>query len=613
MRRFLTTLMILLIVLVAGLSALVLLVDPDDFRDYMVRQVAARSGYQLRLEGPLRWHVWPQLSILSGQVSLTAPGAAVPQVSAENMRLDVALLPLLSHRLKVNQVMLRRAVIQITPRTESVRAKDAPIAPREDVSVDRGWSFDIARLKITDSVLVWQHQGGEQVTVRDINLGMEQNQKHRGVIAFSGRVNRNQRDLTLSFQGEVNGSDYPRVLSADIQQLSWRLQGADLPAQGIAGQGQLQASWQGEQNKLTLNGLNLTANDSSLTGQASVVTAAEPQWSLDLHFGTLNLENLLVLRQSSRAIAAERPQQAGGQVTQPLPVIASDVDQPDYQDLKGFSADITLQADRVRWRGMAFTDVSGQFSNRAGLFIISTLRGKMGAGDISLPGMLDARHGALRAVFSPRLHSVDAGTILKAFNYPGPLNATLSLTGDFSGDKFDAEAFRRSWQGQARVEMRDARIEGLNFQQLVRQAVERISGDEGQEIYENATRLNELSASVTLNSGQLTLNDIQGQSSSLALTGNGMLDLTRQLCDIRFNIHASAGWTGDSKIVALLKATPVPLRVYGQWQSLNYRLQVDQLLRNQLRDEAKRWLDSQAPRNKNTHPAQDVRQQPDQQ
>ena len=75
MRRVLTTLMILLVVLVAGLSALVLLVNPNDFRDYMVRQVESRSGYQLKLDEPLRWHVWPRLSILSGRMSLTAPGA----------------------------------------------------------------------------------------------------------------------------------------------------------------------------------------------------------------------------------------------------------------------------------------------------------------------------------------------------------------------------------------------------------------------------------------------------------------------------------------------------------------------------------------------------------
>ena len=114
MRRFLTTLMILLVVLVAGLSALVLLVNPNDFRDYMVKQVAARSGYQLQLDGPLRWHVWPQLSILSGRMSLTAQGASQPLVRADNMRLDVALLPLLSHQLSVKQVMLKGAVIQLT-------------------------------------------------------------------------------------------------------------------------------------------------------------------------------------------------------------------------------------------------------------------------------------------------------------------------------------------------------------------------------------------------------------------------------------------------------------------------------------------------------------------
>lgn len=60
MRRLLTMLVILLIVLVAGMSALVLLVNPNDFRAYMVKQVEKKSGYHLQLEGDLRWHVWPQ-------------------------------------------------------------------------------------------------------------------------------------------------------------------------------------------------------------------------------------------------------------------------------------------------------------------------------------------------------------------------------------------------------------------------------------------------------------------------------------------------------------------------------------------------------------------------
>lgn len=84
MRRVLTTLMILLVVLVAGLSALVLLVNPNDFRAYMVRQVEARSGYQLKLDGPLRWHVWPQLSILWPHVAHGAGGVPAAGVRRQH-------------------------------------------------------------------------------------------------------------------------------------------------------------------------------------------------------------------------------------------------------------------------------------------------------------------------------------------------------------------------------------------------------------------------------------------------------------------------------------------------------------------------------------------------
>ncbi|AYL52246.1 TPA: outer membrane assembly protein AsmA [Citrobacter freundii] len=611
MRRFLTTLMILLVVLVAGFSALVLLVNPNDFRAYMVKQVAVRSGYQLQLDGPLRWHVWPQLSILSGRVMLTAEGASDPLVRADNMRLDVALWPLLSHQLSVKQVMLKGAVIQLTPQTEAVRGKDAPVAPKDnmlpDLAEDKGWSFDIARLRVADSVLVFQHEDDEQVTVRDIRLEMEQDSQHRGTFDFSGRVNRDQRDLALSFNGTVDASDYPHNLSANIEQLSWQLQGADLPPQGINGQGHLQAQWLEEKKQLSFSQINLTANDSSFSGQAHVALLEKPEWAVDLKFGQLNLDNLLV--QHDAAVTAKgEVQQGQSQSTLARPVIASQVDAVSYQGLKGFSADIALQADNVLWRKMAFENVSAKIDNRFGLLNIAQLQGKSDGGLISLPGTLDARKGEPRAVFHPRLEGVEIGTILKAFDYPIALTGKLSLTGDFSGSDIDAQAFRHSWQGQAHVEMNDTRMEGMNFQQMIQQAVERSGGDaKAQQNMENVTRLDRFVTDMTLDNGEVTLDNMVGESAMLALTGKGMLDLVKQNCDTLFNIRVLGGWDGESKLINFLKATPVPLRVYGQWQSLNYSLQVDQLLRKHLQDEAKRRLNDWADRNKDSRNGKDVK------
>ncbi|HDR2786464.1 TPA: outer membrane assembly protein AsmA [Enterobacter asburiae] len=610
MRRVLTTLMILLVVLVAGLSALVLLVNPNDFRAYMVRQVEVRSGYQLKLDGPLRWHVWPQLSILSGRMSLTAPGASAPLVSADNMRLDVALIPLFSHQLQVNQVMLKGAVIQLTPQTEAVRTSDAPVAPREntlpDAPSDTGWSFDIGSLKVADSVLVFQHEDDEQVTVRNISLKMEQDANHQAAIEFSGRVNRDQRDLTVSLDANVNAADYPHQLTADIQQLNWQLTGADLPTQGITGQGTLQAVWREELKQLELDNLNLQANDSNLKGQASVTLAEKPKWVFNLQFDKLNLENLLAAP-SPDAASADAPQNGQSQVKQPRPVISSNLDQPDYNGLRGFTADVLLKANSVRWRGIDFTDVSSQMFNHNGLLVISELSGKMGAGHLSLPGTLDVRNDNPTAEFQPRLENVEIGTILKAFNYPISLTGQMTLAGDFSGTRIDADAFRREWQGQAHLDLKDTRMEGLNFQQLVQQAVERSSDVKAKENYDSATRLDAFTTDLTLDNGQLSLDSMEGTSSLLSLTGAGTLDLVKETADTRFKVRVLSGWEGESKLIDFLKETPIPLNVYGKWQALNYSLQVDQVLRKHLQDEAKRRLNDWADRNKDSQSGKDVK------
>lgn len=609
MRRILTTLMILLAVVVAGLTALVLLVNPNDFRAYMVKEVADRSGYQLALDGPLRWHVWPQLSILSGRMTLTAPGAAEPIIRADNMRLDVALMPLISRQLQVKQVMLKGAVIQLTSKTEAVRSQNAPVVPHDNtlpqVSEDRGWSYDVRQLQIADSVLFFQHEDGEQVTVRDIRLQMEQDEHHHATLDFSGRVNRDQRDLALSLSAQVQGGDYPHSLKAEISQLNWQLRGAELPAAGISGQGSLQASWFKDAKKLSFDKLNLSANGSAITGNASVVLGEQPDWTLNLQASTLNLDSLLT--HASPATDNGANQQGQSQTRQLRPVIANSDIQQDYNALRAFNARMTLTADQLQWRGMNFTQVKGDISNQQGLLTINQLQGNLDGGNLSLPGLLDARSDTPQASFQPKLDNIEISSILKAFNYSLNLTGKLTLSGDFSGEKIDADDFRRNWQGQAQIQMTDTRTEGLNFQQLVQQAVERSTNVQAQENYDNATRLDSVSSALELDNGLVTLRRMQGQSELMALTGQGELNLLKEDCDMRFNVRVLGGWKGESKLIDRLKQTAIPLRIYGNWQTLSYSLQVDQILRKQLQDEARKRLNDWADRNKNSQDGKDVK------
>ncbi|UAN53261.1 outer membrane assembly protein AsmA [Serratia sp. JSRIV002] len=607
MRRLLTTLVILLVVLVAGMSALVLLVNPNDFRGYMIKKVEQSSGYHLTLEGDLRWHVWPQLSILAGRMTLTAPGAAAPAVSADNMRLDVKLLPLLSHQLYVKQVMLKNAVIRLTPDSAEQNQPDAPIAPGGNQADDGSgslWKFDIDNLRVVDSLLIWQRANNEQINVRDINLTLQQNDQHQAQIELSSRVNRDQRDLSFNLAANLDLQQFPRQIGAQVTQFSYQLEGADILAGAIKGEGSVQAVYQQASQQIVLSQLMLSANDSQLTGSASAQFGPVPAYTLDLSATQLNLDALSGW-QTKTPDEEKLPQPVTAS-----PVIANQADDPqqNLQVLRDFNAQLKLKADQVTYRGMLISQLAVQASNQQGLMTVGTLSGKLAGGDFSLPGSMDARTDKPLIKLQPQLRHIELGEVLKAFDMPLALTGTFNMQGDLSGDRLNATAFERRWQGTAELSMQNAQLHGLNIQQLIQQAVARNdSSVRGEDNNQRYTTVQQMSAKASLSKGQITLSELQAESPVMNLTGSGTLNMPGKQCDLTMNVLVTGGWQGNNALIAQLRETPIPLRVYGPWDQLNYQLQVDQLLRKKLQDRAKDALNKWAEKNKGSQDGQDLK------
>ncbi|EPF7462103.1 outer membrane assembly protein AsmA [Serratia marcescens] len=604
MRRLLTTLAILLVVVVAGMSALVLLVNPNDFRGYMVKKVEQKSGYQLTLEGDLRWHIWPQLSILAGRMTLTAPGAKAPVVSAENMRLDVKLLPLLSHQLFVKQVMLKNAVIRLTPDSEEHSQVDAPIAPAGSGTdaADAAWKFDIDNLRVVDSLLIWQRADNEQINVRDINLTLQQTEKRQAQLELSSRVNRDQRDLTFSMAADVDLQQFPRQIGAKVTQFNYQLAGADILNGGIQGEGNAQVVYQQTPAQIAVSQLNVSANNSQLTGDISATVGAVPGYVVNLNSANLDLDALSGWQSSTTT--AEQP------AVTSAPVIASQVDdrQQNLEALRDFTAQLNLQAAQVTYRGMNVTQLAVTADNQRGLLTLHKLAGQLAGGDFSLPGTLDARGNKPVISVQPVLNQVELGTVLKAFDMPQMLTGKFSMNGDLTGDRLSSQAFERRWRGTAQLAMQDAQLHGLNIQQLIQQAVARNDNSvRGQDSYQRYTEVKSVSAQATLNQGTVKLSGLTADSPLLALTGTGSIDMPGKQCDMALNVRVTGGWQGRGELIEQLQKTPIPLRVYGPWQQLNYQLQVDQVLRKTLQDRAKDALNKWAEKNKDSREGQDLK------
>lgn len=601
MRRLLTTLVILLVVIVAGMTSLVLLINPNDFRDYMVDRVEQKSGYQLAIRGDLRWHVWPQLSIIAGQTSLTAPGAKAPVVTAENMRLDVKLWPLLSHQLAVREVMMNNAVIRLTPESES-DVPDAPVAPSSTVQppseLEAGWKFDIDKISIADSLLIWQRGENDQINVRDINMELEQNAHRQATLELSSRINRNQRDLTFSMSADLDMQKYPQQFSANINKFSYQLTGADIPAKGLQGSGSMQADYHRDTQRLILNQLALTANDNQLSGSAAATLSGNGDYQVNLDAAKLDLDALSGWQPKS----PDQTSQAARTVTS-APVIARDIsDEPNnFSVLNSFNANVALNVADLTYRGLKIQDFKLLAANHLGKVDLQTLSGKMAAGDFSLPGTMDVTAKLAKINIQPVLNNIELGQLLTAYDLPEALSGKFTMRGAISGQGLSSSDFSHNWSGKMQMSMTDARLNGMNIQQLVQQAIARNNNSvQGMERYDHYTAIKSLQAQGELNQGTLQLSNLLAESEMLNAKGNGNIDFADSQCDLSLAIRVTGGWKGNDNLISRLQNTDVPLRVYGPWSQLNYQLSVDQVLRNQLQDEAKGAIQNWIDKNKNS-------------
>ena len=610
MRRLLTTLVILLVVIIAGMTSLVFLINPNDFRQYMVERVEMKSGYQLAINGSLRWHVWPQLSIIAGQTTLTAPGAKAPVVSAENMRLDVKLLPLLSHQLAVKQVLLKNAVVRLTPDSEE-NQPDAPVAPSTPTPVapvtptlEAGWKFDIDKLSVVDSLLIWQRGNDDVINVRDINMQMEKDANRQATLQLSSRISRNQRDLAFTMKAELDMQHYPQAFAANISKFSYQLNGADIPVKGVQGNGAMQASYQRDTDTVTLSQLDLTANDNQVSGTASATLGGSTNYQLDLTANKLDLDALSGWQPKTD----EQTTENAPSVTS-APVIARDVDdQPNgLSSLQNFNARLTLKVADLTYRGMKIQNLALNADNQQGQVKLSTFSGIMGSGKFSLPGDMDVTGKQIQVHLMPDVDKIELGDLLAAYGLPKALTGSFSMKGDVNGKGLSAADFARRWQGEGQLSMDNAHLNGINIQQLIQQAVARSSDKvQGLERYDHYSQIDTLKAEGKLADGTLTLTNLQGQSPMVNAKGNGSIDMADQQVDMNLLIRVTGGWKGDSNLINTLKTTDIPLRVYGPWAQMGYQLQVDQVLRRTLEQSARSAIQNWIDKRKDSKENEDV-------
>lgn len=233
------------VVLFAGALAFIAATfDPNQYKGQVADLVKEKTQRTLTIEGDIRLTLFPKLGVQLGKTRLSEFRSDQEFAGLEQMRVSLALLPLLSKQVVVDQVQLNGLRVNLvkyrdgrTNFSDLLGAEEyaapAPTAapPSEAVAPIK---FDIDGVKVSKAAVSWKDEAaGAEYTVTDLKL--ETGRVAPGVpvkfeLAAAFTASEPKMDVKLQGAGNVTADPQNRSFSVDVLTASVSAQGPQLEA-----------------------------------------------------------------------------------------------------------------------------------------------------------------------------------------------------------------------------------------------------------------------------------------------------------------------------------------------------------------------------------------------
>lgn len=596
-KKILITLLVLIIIITVGIISLVMFVDPNNFRGFISETVKDKTGYTLSINGDLRWHVWPQISILTESIRLEDEGAEKPILIADNMRLDVELFPLFSKELAVKNVLVKSASINITDQSKGAVAKgenkqtttinqSEPTKTTSSSGNNASWSFSLNRLEIADSTVVIQNNN-DIVSFRDINIQITQQDEKNVVVDISGDINRDQQDFNYTINANINLATFPDSAVLVLNKFTFNYQGVDVPAGRLKGELSATINYQKSPLMVNTDNLLLTVNDNTLKGSLKAELENKPYFEAVLHSNKVDLTAFTNTQNGQNSDS-----DSSAQAQQTAPVVSSKTSSNELAFLNEFDGRFYLTIDELWLNKLTAKNFVVDATNQSGIATLNKIDLDLADGHISANGRANGAQKTALVQLVTEIKSINLDSLLTQLEVANDMKGQFNANGNISTNTLNSSALIMALQGDLDVVLTDVRFENINVQNIIQSAVAQYSKDVATpENQQKFTSLHELSTKANIKNGNVDLTSIKASSETLNVAGNGRVGLVNKDIDVDLNVQILGGWNGKSETISQLQKVVIPLRIYGQLPELHYQLEVDKVIKSLINDKLNQSLD----------------------
>jgi AsmA protein len=543
-----------------GLVALVVLAaavlfatfDPNKYKSELSRVVKEKTGRTLSIEGAIRLSFYPSIGVAVGKTSLSERNSDRTFARIDEVKVSLALLPLLSKQIVVDRVTLSGLNVDL------VRGKDgktnfsdlagagasagAAKAPASK-SAPKGEALqlDIAGIEVRASSAGWRDESTGsryKATIDEFKTG-------RIASGVPGKLS-----LAARVEASQPKADYQVRLSGDyrlnFEKQTFAFSGIDLKISDAA---------QGSKAPLSLKG--------------DVEFAASPQAiRFALAADQINLDRYLPppakpAAGGARPAAVEKPEQ---------PI--------DLSGLKALNLKGDLKIDQLIASNVRLEKVHLGVKAAGGKVDAEPLTADLYQGKLS--GSASVNANTDRFALKADLGGVSLGPLLKDALDNDMLEGRGNVALDVQTGGNTVSAMKKALAGSAKLSLKDGGLNGINLEDVIRKVKKQQSAQSSQR-----TDLSELTASFVIKNGVAHNDDLSAKAPLLRLSGAGDVDIGANAIDYLAKVSVVASSAGQGgKELADLSGKTLPVKIDGPLDAPKFHPDLNALLRDVAREQA---------------------------
>ncbi|MEX1199257.1 MAG: AsmA family protein [Methylophaga sp.] len=340
----------------------------------------------------------------------------------------------------------------------------------------------------------------------------------------------------------------------------------------------LQTQLEGSNNHINATGLQLTLDQSQITGQFGVENFAKPGFRFDLSLDEIDADRYLPpVKEGDQKSAPPASAAAGGAAELPL------------QTLRDINAKGSLKIGKLKASGITSENVVVTIDAKDGLIKLNPMQADLYQGKYQGNVNVDARGELLKLAIDERLQGIQAGPLLKDLTGDDKISGKANVNIKLNGTGKDIDAIKQTLSGNGNFSFNDGALKGINIGETIRKAKAALSGQKLTDTgAPESTDFSSLTGSFTANNGIINNDDLEMMSPLLRINGKGSASLPKET--INYNLRVSVVGTSKGqggKELEELKGVTIPIKITGTFSEPKPSVDLAAIVKEQASGELK--------------------------